>query len=136
MVSRRQLHIEFDKRVLKWMAPQEDFEVSFVPLEDSTEAYRLLQSLVLTWQQGVISAEAFAKHATDILGIRGNEIPEGVMLPNNENSAARTDIDPNGAAFGGGKKQAASPTQGRPRGGSGAGEDTGNSNDIRNDTLT
>lgn len=80
--SRRQLHAEFDKRVLVWMGvPPEKLDITFAPLDDSAEMYRQLQALAMVYDRGVMKAETFATAATDLLGINGNEVPNDVIVP-------------------------------------------------------
>jgi hypothetical protein len=93
-----------------------------------------VQAAMLAWTTGTLSPEGFREELEIIYGRKlSGSIPKGVMIPNNVKSAARTDIDPNGAAFGaqgGGTKQNGStpaPNQGKSDGTGGA----GHANDMK-----
>jgi len=116
MQSRREEHIELDRRVLKWMG-SEDAEVYFEPYDDASAEYRAVQSALLAWSSGTLSAEEFRGLLEDIFGHQfSTPIPKGVLIPNNKASLARKDVDADGEAT---PKQAAAPDQGQ---GTGAGD--------------
>jgi hypothetical protein len=133
METRRAEHIEFDERILRW-AGAPDATAYFDNFDDSTDEYRAVQAAMLAWTTGTLSPEGFREELEIIYGRKlSGSIPKGVMIPNNVKSAARTDIDPNGAAFGaqgGGTKQNGStpaPNQGKSDGTGGA----GHANDMK-----
>lgn len=122
MQTRRQEHIEFDKRLLKWMGAPEATPY-FNNYDDATDEYRAVQAAYLAFQSGTLTAEGFRNELEIIYGrkIMG-PIPKGVLLPNNEKSLPRKDIDTDAA--GGGSSDATStpsPTQGKSDGTGGAG---------------
>jgi len=119
MQTRRAEHVEFDERILKWLGAS-DATAYFDNYDDATDEYRSVQAAMLAWTTGTLTPEGFRAELEIIYGRKLiGEIPKGVMIPNNIESMARTDIDPNGAAFGGAKpaaKQAAAPDQGKSSG--------------------
>lgn len=128
-MARRNLEAEYDTRVLKWMGAK-DPKVSFASVLDGAELYRLGQAAQLSWNSGLYGPEEAKGRFEQGWGNSGDfgDAPTGVMIPNNEFSAARTDVDPNGASF--------VPTQ---AGGAGQGQSNGsggqNTNDSRTDTI-
>lgn len=87
MQTRRQEHIEFDKRLLKWMAPKETINPYFDNYDDATDEYRAVQAAYLAWQSGTISPEGFRAELEIIYGRKFiGAIPSGVIVPNNESS--------------------------------------------------
>lgn len=114
-------------------------EISFPPIQDA-DPYREGQLLSLAWLTGLVHEDEMRPEILNLLKIpsRNDKAPEGVMLPNNINSAARTDVDPNGATYtgpdaNGPKKMAPSPDQGRSNG---IPTDSGQRNDLRSDVLS
>lgn len=135
MEFRRAEHVELDKRVLRWMAgpgeARDKIEVYFRSLMSAAELYRLVQAVILKFQNGLSEPEDAAEQIDDIFGIpAGQRVPRGVLIPNNKDSLARRDIDTDGVTAG---KQAASPTQGR--GGKQAGGSGERPTDTRDDIL-
>lgn len=131
--GRREEHVELDLRVLRWMAGKGDaakgIKVYFRSLASAAELYRMVQAIVLKWQQGLMEPQDAVDQIDDIFGVpNGSKIPDGVLIPNNSNSLARRDIDTDGAGSGG--AQAAAPTQGR---GQNAGGDQDRPTDVRDD---
>jgi hypothetical protein len=80
--SRRQWHIDFDKRVLRWMGADKA-DVKFLPMIDAAEALRELQALILKWTSGLYTAKEM-KAMIDGVDESHVTVPSGVMLPNNE----------------------------------------------------
>lgn len=112
MLERREEHIGLDKRVLRWMGAP-DATPFFKPLEDGTEQYRRLQAVTLPWLQGVITDEKYKELAADVLGVPSLGVtPDGMLLPNNQASLPRKDIDTDS----GGTGSTAAPSQGRGTG--------------------
>lgn len=104
-------------------------EIDFPPIPD-TDIYRGIQSLSLAWATGLIHGDEIRPEyltALKIPSLHGSP-PEGVLLPNNEASLARQDIDSDAIP-----KQAAAPDQGRS---SAAGTNPGVGNDLRRDVLS
>lgn len=138
MEMRRLEHVQLDKRVLRWMAGPtsgKDIKVYFRSLASAAELYRLVQAVVLKWQQGLMRPEDAAEQIDDIFGIpSGYGIPDGVLIPNNTNSLNRKDIDTDGEPGATNGAQAAAPTQGR--GGKQAGGSGERPTDTRSDTLS
>lgn len=135
MTTRRQEHADLDLRVLRWMSgsPEAAAKINayFPPLKDDAELYRRLQAITLPWLQGVLSVEVYREMVSDVLGIPDlGATPEGVLLPNNEGSLARRDIDSDGA---GGSASTSAPTQGQS---SGNGDANGRPTDTRSDTQS
>jgi len=87
MQTRRQEHIEFDKRLLKWMAPKETINPYFDNYDDATDEYRSVQAAYLAWQSGTLSPEGFRAELEIVYGRKFiGAIPSGVIVPNNEAS--------------------------------------------------
>jgi hypothetical protein len=114
-------------------------EISFPPIVDA-DPYREGQLLSLAWLTGLVHPDEMRPEILTLLKIPSKhpDAPEGVLLPNNEFSEARTDIDPNGAGYSGPdsngpKKMAPSPDQGRSNG---IPTDSGQRNDLRSDVLS
>ena len=133
MEARRAEHGALDMRVLRWMAgpgKAKSLKVYFRSLTSAAELYRMVQAVVLKWQQGLMKPEDAAEQIDDIFGVPGSyEIPEGILIPNNANSLNRNDIDNDSATPT--DPQAAAPTQGR--GGKQAGGSGERPTDTRND---
>lgn len=115
----------FLKRVIRW-ATKTDVEVTFPPLDDDT--YRKAQTVQLAHMSGLFHAEETrpAMAAAAGMVLTRSDVPKGYLLPNNEESLARRDIDTDGP-----KATAASPGQGVSSGTGGAGSTA--ANDIRTD---
>lgn len=109
MQSRREEHIEMDRRVLKWLGA-EGAEVYFDPYDDASAEYRAVQAALLAWSSGALSPEDFRGILEDIFGHQFSDpIPKGIMVPNNKKSLARPDVDADGTT----PKQAPAPGQGQ-----------------------
>jgi len=112
METRRAEHIEFDERLLKWMDAREA-TAYFNSYDDATDEYRAVQSAMLAWTTGTLTPEGFRAELEIIYGRKlVGAVPEGVMIPNNENNQDQV------AAPGG--KQAPAPNQGKNDGTGGA----------------
>lgn len=126
---RRQYHVDLDKEVLAWLGAP-DADVWFEPIQDWTEVLRAMQAMIAKWNTGLYSEEEMKEDIEAFFGkshIR--EIPDGVLLPNNEKSLARKDIDSDGQVASG---AGASPGQGQSTGTG----DIGTNNDQRDDTIS
>lgn len=146
MEARRQLHIEFDTRVLIWLGAKADtLEVTFSTLDDASDIYRELQSLILALNSGLFEPDPIMDRISELLEITGNEVPDGYLQPNNSNTlkiTAKLAPKPAAPADGQGNKggpssspegaasSTAAPDQGKNNP---AGKAGGNSNDIRRD---
>lgn len=94
MQTRRQEHIEFDKRLLAWLGAK-DAVPYFNNYEDSTDELRSVQAAYLMWQSGAITAEGFRNELEAIYGRKiAGDIPSGVLIPNNEGGSGSTGINP------------------------------------------
>lgn len=126
MEARRRFHVDLDKEVLQWMGA-DDPQVSFTPFDDPTELFRAVQAIQLKWNSGLYEAEEIKEMFEALEGRFGPvAVPDGVLLPNNEKSLARKDIDTDG--------QTPSPTP------PGQGQDSvagkgQNANDMRDDGI-
>ena len=126
MQARRNFHIDLDVEVLKWMGAPEP-QVWFVPYEDSTELFRAVQAIQLKWNSGLYEPEEIKKMYEALEGRYGDvKVPDGVMLPNNEKSLARKDIDTDGSG-----PSATPPGQGQDS----VAADGMNANDMRDDGI-
>lgn len=130
MEARRSIHVEFEKEILAWLGAP-DARVWFQPLVDGAELYRFMQAIVLKWNTGLYTPEQAKSEFEALFGreqIGG--IPQGVLLPNNQDSLPRRDIDVDSA---GAPVTTPAADQGQSNGTGGQGTDSGN--DIRNDQL-
>lgn len=93
MESRRLEHSELDVEVLKWMGAP-DPTAYFRKLTDPTEVFREAQALLLLWSSGLYATGPIEKRLSELMQIIGNTVPDGVLIPNNEHSWERSDIDP------------------------------------------
>ena len=114
MQTRRQEHVEFDRRLLAWFGAK-DAKPYFNNYDDSTDEMRSVQAAYIAFQSGTLTAEGFRNELEIIYGrkILG-PIPKGVILPNNVNSA-QAPANPSPAT------QAASALQGKSTGTGGSG---------------
>lgn len=124
MLARRESHIELEIEVLKWFGV-EDPKVWFDPIGDGAELYRLVQAVILKWNSGLYSPEEIK---SDLEALFGHDvvqsIPAGVLIPNNEDSLPRRDIDTDSSN----PVQAPSANQGVSNGTGGEGGNSGNLN--------
>lgn len=96
MVSRQQEWVEFLERILKW-GTGETYKVEFPNLED-VDNYREAQLVTMAWNSGVIHVDEMRERMIQVGGFTSEheKAPTGVMLPNNEKSLNRRDIDSDG----------------------------------------
>lgn len=93
MQTRRAEHVEFDERLLAWMGAPEA-TAYFNSYDDATDEYRAVQAAMLAWSTGTLSPEGFRAELEIIYGRKFvGSIPDGVMIPNNEGSLPRRDVD-------------------------------------------
>ncbi len=130
MEARRQLHVELELEILKWLGV-EDPKVWFDSLVDNAELYRGVQSILLKWNSGLFQPEEVKMELESLFGHETIDgIPDGVMLPNNVASLPRKDIDTDSAGV---PATTAAPDQGQSDNVGGQGTDSGN--DLRTDTI-
>lgn len=131
MTARRMVHVDLEKRVLKWLGA-DDARVWLDSLDDGTELYRAVQSVLLKWNSGLYTPQEIKKELEALFGHEAiPTIPQGVLLPNNVKSLARKDIDADGSSP---ASTVPAPNQGQADGVGGGGNSTGN--DIRTDQIT
>lgn len=137
--SRRLLIAAWMQRVLKW-ATGTDHTVTPASVEEETP-YRQAQMLILAWNSGLFHVDEVRSSLANRAGIAllHDKAPEGILLPNNEFSGPRSDIDPSGSKYSGPNSNQTPATTGSP----GQGDATGNggqgstaANDLRDDTIT
>lgn len=133
--ARRQYHIDLDREVMTWLGYPEERDIWFDPIVESSEMYRDIQGIMLKWGTGQYSPESIKRELEALAGKYSIEpVPDGILLPNNEKSFARRDIDPNttgpqpGASNGGGF----TPTQGSGASTNPTGGQDQNADDLRN----
>lgn len=92
--ARRLYWADWYKRVLKW-ATGDDITVTPASIEEE-ELYREAQRHVLAWNTGLFHEDEVRPIMARTTGIQllHDTAPEGVLLPNNEASWQRADIDP------------------------------------------
>lgn len=89
METRRAEHIEFDKRIFRWLG-EDNINIYFDTFEDASDEYRAVQALMLAWSTGTVSPEAFAAEWEIIYGRPFvGSLPDGVINPNTETEADR-----------------------------------------------
>jgi hypothetical protein len=99
----------------------------FPPIADGAELYRKTQAIVLKWNTGLYTPEQIKNELQLLVGDpMPSDIPDGVLVPNNEFSLGRTDIDMDMSAT------VPSPGQGQDNG---AGSLDGLGMDLRSDTI-
>lgn len=129
MVARQNVWKAYLERVIRW-ATDTDVSLSFPPLDD--DPYRTIQSHVLLWNTGLYEADEIRGGLADALGVslKHESAPKGVLLPNNEESLARRDIDADEVGT-----TAASPDQGQSGTVPGTAADSSAKNDQRTDSI-
>lgn len=128
MVARQNTWSTFISRVLNW-ATDQWVDVTFPNLDDP-DPYREMQLQAISWGTGLIhpdEARAGVLQAGTITP-RHTTPPKGVLLPNNEASLPRADVDGDAtaAASASGGTQGASPDQGKSNGSGGTASKTAN----------
>lgn len=126
--ARRQYWAGWIKRVLKWATGD---EITVIPASIMEEdEYRTVQKHVIAWNTGLYHEDEIRPIIARSTGIQllHDDAPEGVMLPNNEESLARPDVDADGTP-----EETPSPDQGQKN-------DTGGQSDAakkdrRSDTI-
>lgn len=137
MASRQQEWIEFLERLIKWGTGL-DYTVSFPSLDDP-DPYREGQLLTMIWNSGLAHADEIRPRMLQVGGVASlkDKAPTGVMLPNNEKSLNRRDVDTDGSGGSsdgtGVASTAKSPDQGKRNGTGGVSDST--AKDLRNEQL-
>ena len=125
--ARRRWHEQYEERVLRWLGARNP-RAKFPPIADGAELYRKTQAVVLKWNTGLYTADQIKNELQLLVGDpMPSDIPDGVLIPNNEYSLGRADIDMDMSAMVG------SPDQGQSNG---TGSMDGLGMDLRNDTIT
>lgn len=116
------------ERVLEW-ATGGYHQVTPASIEEETP-HRRIQMLNMAHLSGLFHADEIRPEIAYLAGItlKHDSAPEGYMLPNNEESWARNDVDP--------KDNPSKPTNGTGQGQSTGDGGEGNSNDIRSDNIS
>lgn len=129
--SRRNQIAGWMERVFKW-AVDEDIKIAPASIEE-VEPYRRSQIVTLAHNSGLFHEDEIRPEMAALAGItlRHTSAPDGYLIPNNEDSLPRKDIDADSSAP---TATAASPTQGRSSGDGGTGST--DSNDQRTDTIS
>ena len=136
MVSRQQEWVEFIQRIIEWGSGTA-LQVSFPSLDDP-DPYREGQLQTMIWNSGLVHADEARPRMLAIGGIipTKDKAPTGVMLPNNEKSLNRSDVDSDssgGSSVSGVSPTAKSPDQGKRNGTGGVSDST--AKDLRNEAL-
>lgn len=131
MVARQNAWKSYIERVIKW-GTDKNLNVAFPSLDDP-DPYREAQVVALAWNSGTTHADEIRPRFLDVAGVssKHDSAPEGVLLPNNEKSLARQDIDADGSEP---TTSTASPDQGTSSGAGGT--DSTLNNDERTDNIS
>jgi hypothetical protein len=131
--ARRRWHEQYEERVLRWLGARNP-RAKFPPIVDGAELYRKTQAVVLKWQTGLYTPEQVKNELQLLMGDpMPSDIPDGVLIPNNEYSAQRADIDMDVAAMDDSMPTVASPDQGQDNG---TGSLDALGMDLRDDTIS
>ena len=115
METRRAEHVEFDRRILRWLGAK-DSEVYFDNYDDATDEFRAIQSAMLAWNTGTLSPEGFREELEIVYGRKlAGAMPAGAINPNTQTKADKDTADAAAKAAAKAATQA-SPTQGRSSG--------------------
>lgn len=134
--ARREFHIDIDREVLEWLGAPTDLDIWFDSLLDEDQKYRQDQRIALRGGTGLFDGKQFKEMFALADGRKSlGDVPTGWMLPNNEKSLARKDIDSDGASqvANGGDFTS---TQGSPAALTGGGSGDQNASDLRTDTIS
>lgn len=92
--AERRWNVELDLRVLRWMGAKNP-TAEFNPLISATDVYREIQALKLAFDAGLFEGTPIQQRMADILGIvEQGDVPEGMLLPNNEETVNISKPDP------------------------------------------
>lgn len=128
--SRRKQVAAWLERVIKW-GTGERIKVTPASIEE-VDPYRRIQMVSMLNNSGLAHADEARPEMMYLAGVtpKHSSEPEGYLLPNNEDSIERSDIDTDGMAPTG----TTSPTAGIDTG-AGSGGDSATSNDLRDDGI-
>ena len=148
MEARRDLHVDFDARVLRWMGA-DDPDVSFIPFDADEAVYRKIQGLTMALNNDSISRQEFRNMLDDLLGRPNGTVPDEdqrnsvlqakamakvagtsttVKDPSKVGDGTSTTTVTRKGGGGASLPQTANPAQGRSNG---TGGQSGSANDIR-----
>lgn len=129
--TRRKLVALFIERILRWAVGE---KVPVTPADiNEVDPYRRAQILILAINSGLVHPDESRPEILRMAGItsKHDKEPDGYLIPNNEDSLSRKDIDADGSKP---TKTAPAANQGVSSGDGGAGSTA--ANDTRQDTLT
>ena len=129
--ARRALWASWYSRVFKWATGK---EISVAPESiEETDIYRRAQMATLAWNTGLFHEDEIRPVFTKLSGVTPLHVkaPDGVLLPNNQDSWERSDIDPSKQGDTG---ATSSPGQGQSNGTGGS--DGSVKSDLRDDTVS
>lgn len=133
--SRRSQIASWLERVILW-GTGDALDVTPASIEE-IDPYRNMQMIQLAWNSGLVHEDEARPEMLFLAGLTPNhpKAPVGVLLPNNEGSLPRKDIDTDssGGSGDGDPTVVASPGQGQSDGTGGAGSTA--ANDLRSDTV-
>ena len=141
MEARRSDHVDFDKRVLRFLGMTEEPDVTFKPYDDGAEVYRSAQALLLEYGADVMTRQELRDRLDDLHGLPNGTVPTEAQRPSVLLAKATAKAVPPAAPAApasddgdGAKASVASPAQGRSNG---TGGQNGGSatNDLRQDTI-
>lgn len=95
MQARQNTWSLFYKRILRFMGAT-NVEITWPSIEVEP-IHRMIQSLAMAWESGVLNPEEFRSAIVDTLDIptADGNVPDGIMIPNNTNFAATKSNDAN-----------------------------------------
>lgn len=136
MASRQQEWVEFLERIIRWGTGLK-YTVSFPSLDDP-DPYREGQLQTMIWNSGLVHADEARPRMLEIGGIAPthDKAPTGVMMPNNEKSLNRSDVDTDstgGSSSTSVASTAKSPDQGKTNGTGGVSDSS--AKDLRNEQM-
>src|SRR5699024_3124710 len=130
--ARRLYWADWYKRVLKW-ATGEDINVVPESIMEEDE-YRTIQKVAIAWNSGLFHEDEIRPVIARYTGVQlaHDAAPEGVLLPNNEDSWQRADIDPSDDPD---KTPETTPAPDQGKSNSSGGQDDSQKKDQRQDTI-
>jgi hypothetical protein len=134
--TRRKLIASFMERILKWRVGE---KVSVTPAAiDELDPYRRAQITMLAINSGLVWPDESRPEVLRMAGFatKHDKEPDGYLLPNNEFSEPRIDIDPGGASYGGPDSNDRTPAGTKAPGAGVASGDGGAGSTAANDNRT
>ncbi len=129
MSTRREEHVEFESRVLKWMGMRDEPDVYFHPYDSDDEVYRAAQGFMLGYANNLYTEQEARDFLDTLFGLKQGRPPRGAARPFGDLAAGN-----NAAGKSAALPQTASPTQGRSNG-TGGQKGGSASKDIRTDKV-